>query len=135
MPGQRTRIIGTQMFKYNIVGFLQWGFNFWYSQYSIHPLNPYVDTCGDYFVPAGDAFMVYPRLDGKPVYTLHALQFYEALQDLRACRLLEKKIGHDAVVALIEEECEEPMTFASYPRSAEYLLRLREKINAAIAAK
>jgi len=135
MPGQRTRIIGMQMFKYNIAGFLQWGFNFWYSQYSIHPLNPYIDTCGDYFVPAGDAFMVYPGLDGKPVYTLHALQFYEALQDLRACRLLEKKIGHDAVVALIEEECEEPMTFASYPRSAEYLLRLREKINAAIAAK
>ena len=135
MPGQRTRIIGMQMFKYNIAGFLQWGFNFWYSQYSIHPLNPYVDTCGDYFVPAGDAFLVYPGLDGKPVYTLHALQFYEALQDLRACRLLEKKIGHDAVVALIEEECEEPMTFASYPRSAEYLLRLREKINAAIAAE
>ena len=135
MPGQRTRIIGAQMFKYHIVGFLQWGFNFWYSQYSIHPLNPYVDTCGDYFVPAGDAFMVYPGTDGKALYTLHSVHFYEALQDLRAFRLLEKKIGHAAVTALIEEECAEPMTFSSYPTTQEYLLRLREKVNAAIAAK
>ncbi|MBQ8552126.1 MAG: DUF4091 domain-containing protein [Clostridia bacterium] len=133
MPGQRTRVLGSQLFKYNIKGFLQWAFNFWYSQYSYHPVNPFSDTCGDYFSPAGDTFSVYPGPDGKALYSLHALHFYEALQDLRALRLLETKIGHDAVVALIEEDCAEPMTFRSYPRSQEYLLSLRERINAAIA--
>ena len=133
MPGQRTRILGYQLFKFDIKGFLQWGFNFWYSQGSIHPLDPYTDTCGDYFSPAGDCFSVYPGEDGKARYSLHAVHFYEALQDLRALKLLESKIGHDAVVALIEEGCDAPMTFASYPTSQEYLLTLREKINAEIA--
>ncbi|MBQ8509095.1 MAG: DUF4091 domain-containing protein [Clostridia bacterium] len=132
MPGQRTRILGEQLYKFNIKGFLQWGFNFWYSQGSIHPVNPYQDTCGDYFVPAGDAFSVYPGNDGHAVMTLHALHFYEALQDLRALKLLEAKIGREAVLALIEEGCDEPMTFASYPHTQAYLLGLREKVNSLI---
>ncbi len=130
MPGQRTRILGEQLYKFEIRGFLQWGFNFWYSQGSLHPLNPYTDTCGDYFVPAGDTLVVYPGEDGKARYSLHGAMFYEALQDLRALKLLERKLGREKVLALIEEGCEEPMTFASYPHGMDYLLTLREKVNA-----
>ncbi len=133
MPGQRTRILGVQLYKFAIVGFLQWGFNFWYSQYSLHKLNPFVDTCGDYFVPAGDTCSVYPGPDGKAMESLHALQFYEGLQDMRALQLLEAKIGRDAVLALIEEACTEPLTFVKYPTGQDYLLGLREKINSLLA--
>lgn len=129
MPGQRTRVIGEQFYKFDIKGFLQWGFNFWYSQGSYHPVNPLTDTSGDYFVPAGDTLSVYPGQDGKALYSLHAVHFYEALQDLRALKLLESKIGRERVLALIEEGCAEPMTFARYPRTQEYLLTLREKVN------
>ena len=129
MPGQRTRVLGTQLFKYNIKGFLQWGFNFWYSQFSIHDIDPYVDTSADYFVLPGDAFSVYPGRDGKALYTLHALHFYEALQDMRALVLLADKIGHDAVVKLMEEELDDEITFTSYPRNIDYLLTLRERVN------
>ncbi|MCI8389047.1 MAG: DUF4091 domain-containing protein [Clostridiales bacterium] len=129
MPGQRTRILGEQLYKFDIKGFLQWGFNFWYSQGSLHPINPFTDTCGDYFVPAGDAYSVYPGQDGKALYSLHAVHFYEALQDQRALKLLEAKIGREKVLELIEENCTEPMTFSKYPHSREYLLALREKVN------
>lgn len=129
MPGQRTRILGLQLFKYGIKGFLQWGFNFWNSQYSHFEINPYIELCGDSWVPAGDTFSVYPGNDGEPIYSLHALHFYEALQDLRALRLLENKLGHQAVVELIEEACHSPITFKNYPRGAEYLLGLRERVN------
>jgi hypothetical protein len=129
MPGERTRILGEQLYKFNIRGFLQWGFNFWYSQYSLHPINPFAETCGEYFVPAGDAFSVYPGQDGKPLYSLHAVHFYEALQDMRALKLLEKKIGREKVIEIIEEGCTEPLTFSKYPHSQEYLLRLRERVN------
>lgn len=129
MPGRRTRILSTQLFKYGIKGFLQWGFNFWNSQYSHFALNPYTDVCGDSWVPAGDAFAVYPGNDGKPIYSLHALHFFEALQDLRALRLLERKIGYDGVMKLIEEDCDSPITFKNYPRNDEYIMNLRQKIN------
>ncbi|MEG0691564.1 MAG: hypothetical protein RR444_00590, partial [Oscillospiraceae bacterium] len=35
MSSARNRVIATQLFKYDIKGFLQWGYNFWYSQFSI----------------------------------------------------------------------------------------------------
>jgi len=129
MPGQRTRILGTQLYKFDIKGFLQWGFNFWYSCGSRRLINPYTDLCGDYWVPGGDTFQVYPGKDGKAVYSLHALLFYEALQDMRALQLLEKKIGREAVRCLIDFGCDEPMTFKSYPRKQEYILKLRETVN------
>ena len=129
MPGARTRILGEQFYKYDIKGFLQWGFNFWYSQGSLHPVNPFADPSCDYFAPAGDEMSVYPGQDGKALYSLHAVLFYEALQDMRALQLLEKKLGREAVTALIDLKCGEPMTFFKYPRSEEYILLLREKVN------
>lgn len=133
MPGRRTRILGTQLYKFKIKGFLQWGFNFWNSRGSVHKLNPYIDTSGDFWVPAGDTFAVYPGDDGKPLYTLHSVHFFEALQDLRAFELLEDKIGYDKCLEIIESGCAEPITFTEYPRFDGYIENLREKINAAIA--
>ena len=129
MPGQRTRILGTQLYKFNIAGFMQWGFNFWYSCGSRRLINPYTDVCGDYWVPGGDPFLVYPGQDGKAVYSYHALLFFEALQDLRALQLLEEKIGRKAVTALIDKGCQESLTFKAYPKNREYLLNLRETVN------
>ena len=43
MPSRRNRMIGVQLYKYDIEGFLHWGFNFYNTQYSIRPVN---DGCG-----------------------------------------------------------------------------------------
>ncbi len=129
MPGDRTRMLGEQLYKFDIKGFLQWGFNFWYSQNSVVEVNPYTDTSGINWVPAGDTFSVYPGRDGKAVYSLHALHFYEALQDMRALQLLETKLGREAVEKLIDFGCERPMTFKDFPRSEDYLLNLRDIVN------
>ncbi|MDD4772956.1 MAG: DUF4091 domain-containing protein, partial [Eubacteriales bacterium] len=81
MPSARNRILGTQLYKYNIEGFLQWGFNFYYSCGSEQLLNPYLVSDGQYWVPAGDAFMVYPAPDGTPYESIHFALFTEAIQD------------------------------------------------------
>ena len=60
MPSARNRILGTQLFKYNLAGFLHWGFNFWYTQDSTRSLDPFKETDAGGAFPAGDAFMVYP---------------------------------------------------------------------------
>ena len=46
MPSSRTRVIGMQLWKYNIAGFLQWGYNFWYEIFSLRQINPYLVTDG-----------------------------------------------------------------------------------------
>ena len=129
----RTRVIGTQFWKYNIAGFLHWGYNFYYTQYSKRKINPYVITDGDGFAPAGDAFSVYPAPGGKPYRSLRLVAFHEALCDTRALSLCEKLCGKEAVLAVLEREGE--ITFSSYPRTAEFILSTREKINEMIAEK
>ena len=133
MPLARTRVIGTQFWKYNIVGFLHWGYNFSYTQYSKREINPFIITDGDAFSPAGDAFSVYPAPGGKPYRSLRLVAFAEALADMRALALAQTLCGKEAVLSLVDSEGE--VTFKSYPKSAEYLLCLREKVNAMIEQK
>ena len=53
--------------------------------------------------------------------------FYEGLQDLRACALLERCIGRDAVVAILEESG--TIKFNEYPRTDAGVLEIRNRIN------
>lgn len=127
-PSARNRIIGIQLYKYGIEGFLHWGYNFWFSQYSVRPINPFVTTDADHAFPSGDAFLVYPGADG-PIESIRMEVLFEALQDLRALELLESLVGRDEVIRLIEELAGEELTFSSYPRNAEWLLAFREEVN------
>lgn len=135
MPSLRNRIIATQFYKYNIAGFLHWGYNFWFNQYSRKPINPFHVTDGEFFVPSGDTFVVYPGKDGQPIESLRLVVFYEALQDLRAFKLLESIFDKEFVIKLIEEDTGKPITFKEYPKKDEYLLELREKVNQLIKEK
>lgn len=132
MPSQRNRVLGYQLYKYNAVGFLHWGFNFYYSQYSKRNINPYEETDAGEAFSSGDAFVVYPREDGTPLNSLRLNVFYDAFQDMMALQLLETKIGRDKTLAILESETDNPITFSEYPHSDKWLLSTREKINNAI---
>jgi hypothetical protein len=133
MPMARTRVIGTQFWKYQIAGFLQWGYNFYSSQYSVRPIDPYQVTDGEYFFPAGDGFAVYPGPMGEPYETLHMKAFTMALIDRRAMDLAEEMCGREAVLAVLESEGE--VTFSKYPHSAEWLEGVRAGVNRLIEEK
>lgn len=130
MPSYRTRVMGVQMWKYNIVGFLHWGFNFYNSQNSIRTINPYLITDGDYFVPAGDPYAVYPGEGGEALDSLHRLPFTMALQDVRAMKLAETLAGRDAVLRILDGEGN--VTFSEYPRSGAWLQGVRDRVNGLI---
>ncbi len=131
MPSYRNRIIGMQFYKYDIRGFLQWGYNYYNDQYSYSHVNPYLSTDGEYFSPAGDAFSVYPAPDGTAFESLRIGVFHDALQDMRAFKLCEKLCGRDFVMGLIEP-CGKELTFKEYPKSEEFVLSVREAVNLAI---
>lgn len=126
MPSYRNRILGWQLYKYQIDGFLQWGFNFWYSQYSLEVINPYVTTDAGGGFQSGDAFVVYPT-DGEDrvVCSLRLYVFNEGMNDFRALCMLEQYMGREAVIAWLDEI----VGFDRYPRQISYILNLRERVN------
>lgn len=129
MPSARNRIIGIQLFRYAIKGFLHWGYNFYNNQYSIAPIDPYRTTDGEFFAPSGDTFSVYPAPDGTAYETIHLAVFTQALRDLRAMDALADKIGREKVYKLIDERAGKLITFSDYPKNDDFILNLREEIN------
>lgn len=130
MPSYRNRVLGLQMYKNNIEGFLQWGFNFWYSKLSTRVIDPYMTNDSSGFA-SGDPFVVYPvDENGDVVCSLRLYVYNEALQDLRALKLLESLTNNEYVCSFLEDI----YRFTDYPRNNEYYLTLRDKINREIAS-
>jgi hypothetical protein len=133
MPSARNRILGSQLYRYDLKGFLHWGFNFWYAQFSTHAIDPFRVTDAGGNFPSGDAFLVYPGPDG-PLDSIRGEVFREALQDQRALQLLENLQGRNRTVALLERGLDESLTMKKYPRDADWLLKSRERCNRRIEA-
>lgn len=127
MPSYRNRIIGVQMYKCSVVGFLQWGYNFYNLQYSKGKINPYVVTDAGGSFPSGDAFSVYPyENDVIPSFRLKV--FKNAIEDISLLTALEEKIGKKAVVKLIDDVAGMDVTFENYPRNEEFFKNLYKEI-------
>lgn len=129
MPSLRNRVLGILLYKYGCKGFLQWGYNFYNSQYSIKPIDPFKVTDAGGGFPSGDSFIVYPGEKGEVIESLRLKVFYDGFQDIAALKLLESKIGREKTVELIENELVKPLSFTEYPHSNEWILNLREQIN------
>lgn len=133
MPSYRNRILGVQLYRFGLEGFLHWGYNFYHSGLSKKRIDPYFCTDADMAFPSGDPFLVYSYEDGA-IESIRQVVLNEGLQDLRALQLLERRRGREYVRKLLKESWEGELTFRNYPRSAAYLTGLRERINQEIIA-
>ncbi len=129
MPSLRNRILGVLLYKYDVKGFLQWGYNFYNLQYSVRAINPYEITDAGGSFPSGDSFVVYPAENGETLESLRLKVFYDGLQDLAALKALESRIGREKVIEILEKDLEKPLSFRDYPRDDNWLLSIRDKIN------
>ncbi len=127
MPSVRTRYIALQMYKYKMKGFLHWGYNFYYSALSRKSINPFFQTDGEGDFPAGDSFSVYPGKEG-PIVSIRLAVFSHALQDLAAMRLLEKYIGYEETINLMESVAGN-IVFEQCASEPDIILKTRQKIN------
>ena len=82
------------MYMAGAKGFLHWGYNYYYDVLSHGLFNPLNDPCGYGGLP-GTSFIVYPSPDGKAIVSARMKVFYEGLNDYRALKLLESKIGKE----------------------------------------
>ncbi|MBR2722434.1 MAG: DUF4091 domain-containing protein [Clostridia bacterium] len=132
MPLYRTRSLGMQLYKYDIVGFLHWGYNHYLNVFSEDTVEPFLELGGEDWVPAGDAHSVYPSFTGYPLESMRIVAFFEGLQDQRAMKLAEQYYGKEAVVAKIEELFGEELRFDRCAKSASTMKNIREAINGMI---
>ncbi len=128
MPSCRTRVIGIQMYANDIVGFLQWGYNFYYSERSKYKIDPYQITDGDNSWPAGDTFSVYPYNDDA-IESIRTVVFYDGLQDRMLLKALEQKIGKDAVKKLLTDLADgNKITFKDYPTDKAFITLVHDTV-------
>ena len=129
MPLWRTRCIGAQFYKYNITGFLHWGYNHYNNLYSTDQIDPYLEQSGEFWVSAGDTHSVYPAQDGTALESMRILSFTEALQDRTAMRLAESVCGKDALVAEIERIFGGEIRFDRCAKDSKTVYLIRERVN------
>lgn len=134
-PSARTRIIGVQMYKFAIKGFLHWGYNFYHNRWSYDIINPYLDTAGEFFAPSGDAFLVYPGDDFMPLNSIRIKQMRDAMQDIYILKLCEKLYGRDYVLKIIDDGLEQTIDFKKYPHNDDYIVDLMKRVRMAIIEK
>ena len=135
MPLWRTRSLGMQIYKYEVKGFLQWGYNFYNNQYSDTPINPYLVTDCEGSFPAGDAYSVYPGPNGEALESIRIIAHHQALTDIKAMKLCESLYSHDEVVKAIENAFGKEIRFDVCAKSADEMLAVREKVNEMIKTK
>ena len=127
-PPEWNRIIGVQMFSYNVKGFLHWAYNFYYGVLSHGLIDPRVDVCGFGPLSAGAGNMVYPTNDGSVMPSIRQKVFFEGINDQRALDLLEKKKGREFCDKLIEKYFGE-MSFTKAAKNPTELLNFRHEVN------
>lgn len=119
----RNRVIGIQLYLNNISGFLHWGYNFYNTVLSDESIDPYQINDGAGGFQSGDAFIVYPGKDGALDSLRHEV-FYDGLQDMRLFYTLEKKIGREKTLELLNSYGYKS-GFRVYPHDEESLLKVR----------
>ncbi len=132
MPSYRNRILGVQLYLTNMVGFLQWGYNFYYCAGATQKIDPYVSSDCNLAWPSGDAYSVYPY-EGRAIESIRTKVFFDALQDRMLLLKLEEKIGRESVIKLIDEIAGEKIDFSHYPRNTHFLIKLHDAVLAALA--
>ena len=123
MPGERTRVIGFQLFLNNIVGFLHWGYNFYNASYSDEPVDPYAVTDAGGHFQSGDSYIVYPGADG-PLDSLRHELMRAAWQDVALLQRLAEKKGRAAAEKLLLNHGF-AKNFTTYPRDLATLKQIR----------
>ena len=135
MTLSRNRSISLLLYKYNIEGFLHWGYNFYNNSGSSDCINPFLETDSGGIFPSGDPFSVYPGVGGEPLESMRLVTFREAIDDLRAFKLCEKLYSRETVISVLEEMLGGEIKTNTYINDSKAMMNLRERINAMIKDK
>lgn len=107
------RLLHWVNFKYDLPGYLHWGFNYWQAD-PFKDLEP--NWGGSQFLPPGDSHIVYPGKRG-PMSSIRLEAMRDGIEDYELLRLLEKKNPKlareicDSIVQSLTEYTLDPAVF------------------------
>ena len=127
LPSVRNRVLGWQLFAFNVHGFLHWGYNFYNNQGSTRAIDPFADTSVGGMFPAGDSFLVYPGPDGQPYESIRFRVFASAMADHRAMCLAVEQTDRPTVMQTIDPNG--TLAFDRFSYDPDFYRRTREAIN------
>lgn len=84
-PLLNTRLLHWGNYKYNLTGYLHWGFNHYQRDQ-----DPFEETSANEWLPAGDTHIVYPLKDG-PIRSLRFQQMKCGVEDYEILKALSKQ--------------------------------------------
>ena len=128
IPSARVRVLGFLNYKYDIKGFLHWGFNFYNAVHSRYCIDPYLTTSADGAFPSGDGFIVYPGKNNDVYTSIRGEVTRQAIEDMKICLTLERLIGREKVIEMIDAAAGCDIRFDDYPHSNSFLEDLRENM-------
>jgi len=120
-PLAKIRMSGWLFYRFKAMGFLHWGYNYWYKLDKEEALNPFEEGAGYAYpgIASGDPFIVYPGPDG-PYDSIRWEVFAESLQDYA----ILQSAGINPDNALLD-----PLkSYADFPKSENWLKETLTKI-------
>ena len=120
-PLAKIRMAGWLFHRFEMKGFLHWGYNYWCKSQTTQLIDPFTEQSGGAWPgwAYGDTFMVYPGPDG-PLDSLRWEVWAESLQDMALLQAAEVKPNDRRLASLHD--------FADFPKSADWLRRTRRAI-------
>ena len=128
-PLPKLRMAGWLFHRFQRLGFLHWGFNYWYKSQTRQMIDPFAVTDGLRWPgwAYGDTTLVYPGERG-PIESIRGQVFAESLQDLAL--LQTAGIDPDGkLLAPLNDFCEYPKDEAWHWRARAQVLRRLEEMD------
>jgi hypothetical protein len=124
-PLFRIRILGLEMFRFKMKGFLHWGLNYWYKHGTTELIDPYLVNDGMNWPVwfAGDTFAVYPGKNG-PLDSIRWEMYRELFDDYMMLCVASEKAGDEKVMGLLKK-IQKPDDF---PQNADYIRKVRASV-------
>jgi len=120
-PLPKIRMAGWLLHRMRALGFLHWGYNYWYKRQTQQMIDPFTEQSGAAWPgwAYGDPFVVYPGADG-PVDSLRWEVWAESLQDLALLRAA----GIDPDDAMLSEIRD----YNEFPKTRDWIIEARRRI-------
>lgn len=120
-PLVKVRILHWINFKYGLVGYLHWGYNYWterpFEDVENEPNHPFP-------LPPGDPFIVYPGRIG-PLDSIRFEALRDGVEDYELLKLLAERRSLDDAMELCNEAVK---TITDYVRTSKELLSIRMRL-------
>ncbi len=128
-PLVKLRMLGWLCFRFEVLGFMHWGYNYWYRCGERMLIDPFTEQAARNWPawPYGDTFVVYPSPEG-PIDSIRWEIFAESLQDYALLQTLDIQ-PDDPRLTVFED-------FDRFPKQLDWLRTMRrELLKAAVQSK